>query len=165
MGLEYIDTIPDWSNGLSFPSSDIFNSSNLGDISAPNDTLAKTVDNAVNSVGNSQPSFLQKTADLFSSAIGSIAQAASAWETIFAPKDVKPDNPQDHSQLPSLQPVGDTSGQLSNWQNLASALSNIIYGRQSNIVSVPATQSSYLPTVFIVGIIAVVTYFIVRGEK
>lgn len=162
---EYTDVIPNWTDELSFPSASVWTPAPRGDTAAPNDSLANNLWNGLKSIGSAAMDTIQKSSDIFADTLNNVAQAKSAWETIFRPSSEKPSDPQANSQLPSLQPIGNTSGQIINWAKLRNALSQLYRGKEANNVSAPTQSTSIFPTVAIIGIFIAAIFFLMRGSK
>lgn len=141
----------------------VWTPSPAGDTAAPNDTLADNIWKGLKSIGSALSTGLQKTSDIFGDTLNNVAQAKSAWETIFEPDNAVPQNTQANSQLPSLQPAGDTSGQTNNWLKLFSALSSIYRGNGSNNVQTSSVIKTGIgTTLLIIGIFAAIIFFLIR---
>lgn len=143
---------------------DIFTPSPIGNTAAPGDTLAANVANGVNSTGNPIFTGLQKTADLFSTLFGAVAQGANAYKTVTVPSALKPQNPIGQSQIPSLQGLSDPTGLLQSFANLGAALRTVFNPGGANTVTTTGTVASALPSILIIGVILIAGYFLLRSK-
>lgn len=163
MYLEYTDPLPAWADGLSFPSSHIFTPAATGNTAAPNDSLVDNLARGLGSIGDKIADGVSKTTDLFSNALGGIAQAKTAWETIFRPKNQRPEAPIENSQLPSLQPKTNTAAQLSNWTRMVNILRGVKMSTSADNIRIPvASTPAFSP--LLLGGIALIIFLALRRK-
>lgn len=156
MELEYIDPFASWGTGGRNFSSEIFTPAPAGNTAAPNDSLADNLARGLGSIGDKIADGVSKTADLFSNALGGIAQAKTAWETIFRPKNQRPEAPIENSQLPSLQPKTDTAAQLSNWTRLVNVLRGVKMSTSADNVRIPVASAPAFSPLLLGGIALII---------
>ena len=165
MALDYIDPFSTWgTGGRDFSSSEIFTPAPAGDTAAPNDSLFANLSRGLASIGEKTAEGFSKTADLFGNALGGIAQAKTAWETIFRPKNQRPDSPVENSQLPSLQPKTDTTAQLSNWTRLVNVLRGIKVSPQTDNVRIPTSSQPAFSLLLPAGLAALIIVLALRRK-
>lgn len=161
--LEFKDPVVAWDDPNQFDLGNIWTPSPTGNTSSPNDGLTDHVNKGIKSVGEKTIDFFSKTADLFATGLGYYVQGKKAYDIITNPNEPMPLDPQDHSQLPSLQGTGDTSAQYANFIRLRNLLAQIKTPKKSDQVAsaLPFT----IPAVLVAGVIVGSLILLMRAKK